>query len=431
MIELLSLEQRQDVYQMEVGLTHGNGFARQTLIIDEYTYLQLNGLGPFAGHRIRLSLYPKWDPFRRSFFSSLVIMNKTFSETLYFACSGEYAARLTELRQEELLPASPVPDSIAAGDAVVLPAALPLAQQERQALQRRSSLRPARRRILLRGILFSCLIALFLLRMDGQLFRNNAEAHEDSVQPEAAPETGVPLTYVPVIRAAAYQGSIAQAAAEADDLPPVPDQPEETPKEANRLVEEIVLDGNSYEYSLPRGYVALSFDDGPSQYTRQIVDILAEHGVAANFLFIGQNASRHPAEVRYADEHGMPVGSHSWDHSDMTRNSSGENRKNLEQTTRELELNMQSAVTVFRPPYGAVNDGLAAEAGRQHMKLLLWNRDPEDWKAENAEQVVRYFHTTDPSGGIYLLHEKAVTVKALPDIIEYLKAQDLKFAIFK
>jgi peptidoglycan/xylan/chitin deacetylase (PgdA/CDA1 family) len=92
---------------------------------------------------------------------------------------------------------------------------------------------------------------------------------------------------------------------------------------------------------------------------------------------------------------------------------------------------MNSAVTIFRPPYGAVNDGLAAEAKRQHMKLLLWNRDPEDWKADNAPQVLRYFHTTDPSGGIYLLHEKAVTVQALPEIIEYLQAQGLKFAVFK
>jgi peptidoglycan/xylan/chitin deacetylase (PgdA/CDA1 family) len=265
--------------------------------------------------------------------------------------------------------------------------------------------------------------------MDGKLFTNSAEAHEDSIQQKPDAEISVPLTYVPVIRAVAYQSSAVAAAP--DELQP-PEQPQEQPaKEENKLVEEIDLSGDSYEYSLPKGYVALSFDDGPSQYTKQIVDILQEHGVAANFLFIGQNAKHYPAEVSYADEHGMPVGSHSWDHSDMTRNSGEENRKNLELASRELELNMESAVTIFRPPYGAVNDELAAEAGRQHMKLLLWNRDPEDWKADNAEQVLRYFQKTDPSGGIYLLHEKSLTVEALPEIIEYLKAKGLKFAIFK
>lgn len=430
MIELLSLEQRQDIYQMEVGLTHGNGFARQMLIIDEYTYLQLNGLGPFEGQRVRLSLYPKWDPFRRTYFSSLIRMNKTFSETLYFSCSGDYAAQLMEFRQQEHL--TPEPEPVAVAQELQSPGREPKVKLEPKPkpklLKSRENLRPARL-VVVRCILFSCLIALLLLRMDGKLFTNSAEAHEDSIQQKPDSELSVPLTYVPVIRAVAYQSSAVAAAP--DELQP-PEQPQEQPtKEENKLVEEIDLSGDSYEYSLPKGYVALSFDDGPSQYTKQIVDILQEHGVAANFLFIGQNAKHYPAEVSYADEHGMPVGSHSWDHSDMTRNSGEENRKNLELASRELELNMESAVTIFRPPYGAVNDELAAEAGRQHMKLLLWNRDPEDWKADNAEQVLRYFQKTDPSGGIYLLHEKSLTVEALPEIIEYLKAKGLKFAIFK
>lgn len=416
MVELLSLEQRQGVYQMEVGLTHSSGSARQILIIDEYTYMQLSLLGPFAGQRVRLSLYPKWDPFRHSFFSSLIKMNQTFSETLYYACSEEYASQLVKARQEEERPAEPEP-------AAHVPS-LEVPQHRPGHVQRSRSLRPARA-ILLRGILFSCLIALFLLRMDGKLFSSSAEAHEDSVQAAVAADvSSSPLVNViPVIETAAYQSS---------EVPAVPEEAPDTPAAApETAVEEIELDVNSYEYSLPQGYVALSFDDGPSQYTRQIVDILDEYGVAANFLFIGQNASSRPAEVSYANEHGMPVGSHSWDHSDMTRNSPEENRKNLERASRELESNMNSAVTIFRPPYGAVNDELAAEAKRQHMKLLLWNRDPEDWKADNARQVLRYFHTTDPSGGIYLLHEKAVTVQALPEIIEYLQAQGLKFAVFK
>lgn len=427
MVELLSLEQRQGVYQMEVGLTHSSGSARQILIIDEYTYLQLSLLGPFEGQRVRLSLYPKWDPFRRSFFSSLIKMNKNFSETLYYACSEEYATQLAKARQEELPP--PATES-----AVQVPA-LELLQPGPGQPKRRTSHRPARA-VLLRGVLFSCLIALFLLRMDGKLFSNSAEAHEDSVQAAVVTEVNSRLVNAePGIQTAAYQSSEVPAIPEASPEPasvaaPVP-SPAAVPDAVALQVEEIELNGSSYEYSLPHGYVALTFDDGPSQYTRQIVDILHEYGVAANFLFIGQNASRHPAEVSYADEHGMPVGSHSWDHSDLTRNSSEENRGNLERASRELESNMKSAVTVFRPPYGAVNDELAAEAGRQHMKLLLWNRDPEDWKADNAQQVLRYFHKTDPSGGIYLLHEKAVTVEALPEIIEYLQAQGLKFAVFK
>ncbi|MCE3203931.1 polysaccharide deacetylase family protein [Paenibacillus sonchi] len=444
-VELLSLEHKQDGYQLEVGLTGSGGFTRKVLLIDEFTYLQMNMLASSQGHRVRLSLYPKWDPFRRTYFSSLIKMNSTYSETLYFACSEAYVSQLLQLKQLTF----PPPEA----DAVPTELPSPEPQQTGPLTRSAGTFRLARP-IVLRCILFSLLFVLFFLRMDGTVF-NSAEAHEDFNEQELSARSSVPVTYVPVIHQASFEGTEAEAVpvpetgqvlepegeaeteAEPEAKPvveptagPVTDA-EPDAEAQSPLVETLELDGSSYEYSLAKGYVALSFDDGPSKYTQEIVDILLAHGVAANFLFIGQNAQHYPQAVRYADEHGMPVGSHSWDHSDLTKNSSGENHNNLLRSVQVLEQNTGRPVTVFRPPYGAINGSLAAEAGKQKLKVLLWNRDPEDWKADTAEQITRYFHNTDPSGGIYLLHEKAVTVKALPAIIEYLKSKQLKFAIFR
>ncbi|MGN7762328.1 polysaccharide deacetylase family protein [Paenibacillus sp. 22594] len=417
MIELLSLEPKQGSYQMEVGLTHSGGFTRKVLLIDEYTYLQMNSiLGSYQEHRVRLSIYPKWDPFRRKYFSSLTKMNRTCSETLYFACSEAYVEQLLELKQQGL----------PSNEANRIQAVVPVPEPEQlQPLKRRASAFRVTRPIVMRCILFSLLFVLFFLRMDDNLL-NSAEAHEDFTAPV---DSSVPVPYVPVVHTASFQSAQAEAVPETEQEPE-PVQSAE-PEAQNPTVEELELDGSRYEYSLPKGYVALSFDDGPSQYTKEIVDILMAYGIAANFLFIGQNAQQHPEAVQYADEHGMPVGSHSWDHSDMTKNSSGENHNNLLRSVQVLEQNIERSVTVFRPPYGAINGSLAAEAGKQNLKVLLWNRDPEDWKAQTAEQIIQYFYHTDPSGGIYLLHEKAITVKALPAIIEYLKKKQLKFAVFK
>lgn len=101
MIELLSLEHEQAGYQIEVGLTRNVGYARSKLTIDEFTYEQLKALGPFSGGRMRLSLYPKWDPFRNSYYSTLIIMNRAYSETLYFACSENYVTQLLQLKQQD------------------------------------------------------------------------------------------------------------------------------------------------------------------------------------------------------------------------------------------------------------------------------------------------------------------------------------------
>ncbi|WP_083609424.1 polysaccharide deacetylase family protein [Paenibacillus sp. P3E] len=417
MIELLALEPMQDSYQMEVGLTHSGGFTRKVLLIDEYTYLQVNSiLGSYQEHRVRLSIYPKWDPFRRKYFSSLTKMNRTCSETLYFACSEDFVSQLLELKQQ----------TMPSDEANTVQAVVPVPEPEQpQPPKRRASAFRVTRPIVTRCMLFSLLFVLFFLRMDDTLL-NSAEAHEDFTSPV---DSSVPVPYVPVVHTASFQSAQAEAVPETEQEP-APVQSAE-PEVQNPTVEEMELDGSRYEYSLLKGYVALSFDDGPSKYTKEIVDILMAYGIAANFLFIGQNAQQHPEAVQYANAHGMPVGSHSWDHSDMTKNSSGENHNNLLRSVQVLEQNIGRPVTVFRPPYGAINGSLAAEAVKQNLKVLLWNRDPEDWKAQTSEQIIQYFYHTDPSGGIYLLHEKAITVKALPAIIEYLKKKQLKFAIFK
>jgi len=67
----------------------------------------------------------------------------------------------------------------------------------------------------------------------------------------------------------------------------------------------------------------------------------------------------------------------------------------------------------------------------QQMKVLLWNRDSEDWKVKSPEDILQYVHHTDPSGGVYLFHEKKITVEALPAIIKYFQEKDMKFVIFK
>lgn len=184
-------------------------------------------------------------------------------------------------------------------------------------------------------------------------------------------------------------------------------------------------------YSLPRGYVALTFDDGPSEYTKQIVDVLKEYGVAATFLFVGRQAARYPEGAEYAAEQGMAVGNHSWDHSDLTLQKPEEQAGNIRQANEQLESLTGHPPLLFRPPYGATDEALAAVVADAGMKPLMWNRDPQDWKAKTAKDIIRYFKKWDPSGGIYVLHEKKATLEALPEIIDYLKERELTFVIFR
>ncbi|MFC3747363.1 polysaccharide deacetylase family protein [Paenibacillus sp. GCM10012306] len=422
MIELLSLGQGPNGYEIEVGLTDGNGYHTRILELDEYTYSQLNALGPFDSDRVRLSLYPKWDPFRNIYFSTLIRMKSTFNETLYFACSQYYVSQLNQLRAIERIDQAEE----------TVPELLQMPFQRERISSVADYVKSRAKSLVKRRIgpvvllaLVCILLLLSPLREDRALSVKNEEALEHSEITEQ-PKASFPVPALPDPNNASNNAPLPPSTE-----PEVPPQASQKPQKQALPIEEVVIDKGKYTSKLPKGYVALSFDDGPSKYTQEIVDILVEHGVAATFLFIGKNVVHHPDEARYALAKGMTIGNHSWDHSKLTANSEAVNKANLMKANQALQKITGAPISLFRPPYGAIDAKVSRKVTEQQMKVLMWNRDTEDWRKKAPEDLIQYFHNVDPSGAIFLLHEKKITVEALPEIIEYLIAKDLKFVIFK
>jgi peptidoglycan/xylan/chitin deacetylase (PgdA/CDA1 family) len=99
------------------------------------------------------------------------------------------------------------------------------------------------------------------------------------------------------------------------------------------------------------GKWALSFDDGPSEYTHTLLDVLAKNGVKATFFVVGTMAQSFPEIVKREYAEGHQIGSHSWSHQDLEAST---------ETVRQSEvlMNEQSFIdilgffpTYFRPPY--------------------------------------------------------------------------------
>lgn len=475
LVELLSLKQSSNRYQMEIAITRSSGDAYTDWFeLDDFTYGQLSLL-QVEGYRIRLSLYAKWDPYQRHYYSTIVRMKGPFQETLYFICSNLYVQGLSALRQQM----STAPLSSASTDdadaATVAEAATAVELQQTVNAVRRSKLLRGRgllwkasllSLVLLFGMMFRMHELWIIDRVDaidehssnksrtsypsnvveaaatdngGQATLAAGSTDKGSVEPLVAastPESAVKTTSEPkATESQTGQQLPAKELAPAEEKKPAKSEeapPAQTKDATSKAsVEHKELKSDGYTYSLAKGYVALTFDDGPSAYTKQIVDILTDNGVAGTFLFIGKNATRHQEEVAYAAEHGMSVGNHSWDHSKLTELSDKSKLTNLTKTNEELVSDGAEQVALFRPPYGLINDALAAQVKKQKMKVLMWNRDPEDWNADTRDEILDYFQKVNPSGGIYVLHEKKHTVEALPAIIEYLKKKQLKFVIFE
>lgn len=476
-IELLSLEDMHGRYAMKLGVGGDSGRTdvapELETELDEATFMHLRKLDPISDGRARLSLYAKYDPFRKTYFSSIVKLNKAGSQSYYFDCSAEFEAMLGRIRSGEMLEAERMEEPVAvAVDVTAGDMGSPMVERTWSfAALTGTAIRAWMSRYALSALRLLVLSIMFLLvwfEVEGQLHIDNAKAlSEDQIvvaegsgegakqgaalvqaagltegavdRPAQASDSGKDTVKEDGGEAALALASPSSSVANSAKAETVAGAGVETGGENQtladgfdeKLVELITLDGEAPLYSLPDGYVALTFDDGPSDYTKAIVDLLKVRGVAGTFLFIGRNADHYPEEAAYAAEQGMAVGNHSWDHSKLTKLKFDAISANIEKANQAIGKRSASPVSVFRPPYGATNDDVEIATEELGMKMLMWNRDPEDWKADTSDDIVRYFKQLSASGGIYVMHEKKATLDALPDIIDYLLGQKLKFAVFQ
>jgi peptidoglycan/xylan/chitin deacetylase (PgdA/CDA1 family) len=182
-------------------------------------------------------------------------------------------------------------------------------------------------------------------------------------------------------------------------------------------------------FSVPVGEVALTIDDGPSPYTEQIISVLNHYHAKATFFFVGNEVTQYPNAVRAAVVSGDEIGDHTVTHPQLSQLTEARQAQEIEQCAKDIELYDPMPITLFRPPYELMNRDTMRILVRDHMKLALWNRDPRDWAVKTPEQIVHAVLQGNPSGGVFDLHDKQLTLEALPAILQGLQAMHLKIVI--
>jgi peptidoglycan-N-acetylglucosamine deacetylase len=168
--------------------------------------------------------------------------------------------------------------------------------------------------------------------------------------------------------------------------------------------------------------VALTFDDGPSAFTPQIMAVLEKARVPATFFCIGSEAAADPAAVAALRGAGFEVENHSWDHPKLTRLSPEAIAGEISRTDQVL-----GGATYLRPPYGSYNTAVWDAAHSLGLQIVLWNVDTLDWKYRNAGSILYHLKSEVRPGSIILMHDgggnRSATVAALPQVIAWLKSQ--------
>jgi peptidoglycan/xylan/chitin deacetylase (PgdA/CDA1 family) len=175
-----------------------------------------------------------------------------------------------------------------------------------------------------------------------------------------------------------------------------------------------------------RKVVALTFDDGPSDYTPAFLDVLEEKGVAGTFFEIGQEMPGREGTMRRILAEGSELADHTMNHVELPDYGqiAGAAARIAEYTHFEPCL--------FRPPGGALDAAVLASAGGLGMRTITWDVDPADWANPGSGAVYsRIVGATQP-GSIVLMHDgggdRSGTLAALPQIIDTLRARGYRFA---
>jgi peptidoglycan/xylan/chitin deacetylase (PgdA/CDA1 family) len=126
---------------------------------------------------------------------------------------------------------------------------------------------------------------------------------------------------------------------------------------------------------------------------------------------------------------GHAIGNHTWNHQYIKYKEDGAARE-IDRTSSFIEELTGVKTSLFRPPGGILNNGLAAYAQKKNYTVVMWSADSLDWRSATQSLMDNVFRQAS-SGGIVLMHDgggnRAKTVQALPNIIARLKKEGYKF----
>ena len=179
----------------------------------------------------------------------------------------------------------------------------------------------------------------------------------------------------------------------------------------------------SYDPTQKRPMIALTFDDGPGEYTETLLDTVEKYNIHVTFFMLGQNVEGRESTVQRMVQLGCEIGNHTWDHPSQTLPNMDLDSvvQEFQKTDDELVKACGQAATVCRAPYGAITEEQMAAVGKP---FFMWSTDSLDWKLMDADADYNEIMNSDLSdGSIILMHDihepsvKCATEKLIPELV--------------
>jgi peptidoglycan/xylan/chitin deacetylase (PgdA/CDA1 family) len=194
------------------------------------------------------------------------------------------------------------------------------------------------------------------------------------------------------------------------------------------------------------GEIVLTFDDGPTQNSAKLLDVLNEHKVKATFCYIGKNIIKNPQIVKKAYAEGHTIANHTYSHYRPIFSPSKLDREILE-TDALIATAIQNPdfhTTLFRPPYGLITPAVfcSQEVSKRKTAYLTFFFDDSFASASNYQGVIGRIKKgiLKHNGGAIVLHEmrypstspsKDWLPEAVAELIAWARTHNMTFTTYK
>jgi len=185
--------------------------------------------------------------------------------------------------------------------------------------------------------------------------------------------------------------------------------------------------------------IFITIDDGPGNYTMELLDLLKKYNIKAIFFVSGDTVLGYPEALKREYEERHYIGTHTYCHRSYYQLQKTADLETLKNTLRsdlqKTEENIKKIipevqVKYLRMPEGYHKDWVEEIAKEFNYKMLNWTAG-YDWLQEPVEKIIEEYKKSLKPGGIYLFHDGRdrglKTIKILSELIPYALSQGYKF----
>ena len=162
-----------------------------------------------------------------------------------------------------------------------------------------------------------------------------------------------------------------------------------------------------------------------TEYLDSILNILEQYEVKCTFFVGGQWVEKNPDYLEKIYDNGHEIGNHGYFHKDHDKLTYSQNYDEIYVNHQLVKQTIGIDMNLFAPPSGAYNKTTLSVADSLGYKTIMWSKDTIDWRDHDSNLIFDRATKNIKGGDLILMHPTEMTVKALPNILQYYQKHNL------